>query len=290
MKRTLLIATAVCALAGAGFAVASLSALKTVNIRSTGFAPKTVTVAGGDTVRWKNVDTVNHQPVANNGAFACNTLAPTKTCSKLMNTPGTIQYRDALHPALRGTIKVTGPAPSVSIGASVPIAVFGNDIHVGGAVSPAAVGDTVSVFAQPYGQLSFVKIADVQTTTNGVWDLITSPQLLTAYKATWKGKESAVIQVAVQPRLTLIRVGRWFVARAQAAKSFSRRSVVAQRLNGFGEWVSLKKVTLNSQGAQRFRLKSLSSGRHRVRIFMTTNQAGTGYLFGTSPVLSFRRR
>lgn len=289
MKRTLLIATAVCALAGAGFAVASLSALKNVNIRSTGFAPKTVTVAGGDTVRWKNVDTVNHQPVANNGSFACSTITPTKTCSKRLDTPGTYAYRDALHPALKGTVRVTGAAPSVSVGASVPIAVFGNEIHVGGAISPAAVGDTVSVYAQPFGQLSFVKIADVQTTTNGVWDLITSPQLLTAYKATWKGKESAIVQVAVSPRLTLTRVGRWFVARAQAAKSFSHRTVSAQRLNRFGEWVSLKKVTLNTQGAQRFRLKSLPSGLNRVRIFMTTNQAGSGYFSGTSQVLSFRR-
>ncbi len=289
MKRTLLIATAVCALAGAGFAVASLSALKTVNIRSTGFAPKTVTVAGGDTVRWKNVDTVNHQPVANNGAFACNTITPTKTCSKVMNTPGTVQYRDALNPTLKGTIRITGAAPSVSIGASVPIAVFGNDIHVTGAVSPAAVGDTVEVFGQPFGQMSFVKLGEVLTTTNGVWDFVTSPQLLTAYKATWKGKESAVIQVAVQPRLTLNRSGRWFVARAQAAKSFSGRSVVVQRLNRFGQWVSLKKVTLNNQGARRFLLKSLTPGRHRVRIFMTTNQAGSGYFSGTSPVLSFRR-
>jgi plastocyanin len=289
MKRTLLIATAVCALAGAGFAVASIATLKTVNIRSTGFSPKTVTIAGGDTVRWKNVDTVNHQVVANNGAFASGQIAPSKTYSKRIDTPGTYNYHDALHPTLKGTVKVTGAPPSVSIGASVPIAVYGNAIHVGGAISPAAVGDTVSVYAQPNGQLSFVKIADVQTTTNGVWDLITSPQMLTSYKATWKGKESAVVQVAVTPRLTLTRAGRWFVARAKAAKSFSHRFVYVQRLNGFGDWVRLKKVTLNGQGAQRFRMKSLPSGRNRLRIFMTTNQAGSGYFAGFSPVLSFRR-
>jgi plastocyanin len=289
MKRTLLIATAVCALAGAGFAVASIATLKTVNIRSTGFSPKTVTIAGGDTVRWKNVDTVNHQVVANNGAFASGQIAPSKTYSKRIDTPGTYTYHDALHPTLKGTVKVTGAPPSVSIGASVPIAVYGNAIHVGGAIFPAAVGDTVSVYAQPNGQLSFVKIADVQTTTNGVWDLITSPQMLTSYKATWKGKESAVVQVAVTPRLTLTRAGRWFVARAKAAKSFSHRFVYVQRLNGFGDWVRLKKVTLNGQGAQRFRMKSLPSGRNRLRIFMTTNQAGSGYFAGFSPVLSFRR-
>jgi plastocyanin len=289
MKRMLLIATAVCALAGAGFAVASITALKTVNIKSTGFVPKTVTVAGGDTVQWKNIDTVNHQVVANSGAFASGQITPNHTYSKRLDTPGTYPYHDALHPTLKGTVKVTGAPPSVSIAASLPIATYGSQIHVSGAVSPAAVGDTVSVYAQPWGQMSFVKIADVQTTTNGVWDLIVSPQVLNAYKATWKGKESAVIQVAVSPRLTLMRVGRWFVTRAQAAKSFSHHWVYVQRLNGFGEWVTLKKVTLNSQGAQRFRLKTLPSGRNRLRTMITTNQAGSGYFSGTSPVLSFRR-
>jgi plastocyanin len=289
MKRTLLIATAVCALAGAGFAVAALTALKTVNIKSTGFVPKTVIVAGGDTVRWKNVDTVNHQVVANSGAFASGQIAPSHTYSKRLDTPGIYPYHDALHPALKGTVKVTGAAPSVSIAASLPIAIYGSQIHVSGAVSPAAVGDTVSVYAQPWGQMSFVKLADVQTTTSGVWDYVTSPQLLTAYKATWKGKTSAIIQVAVSPRLTLTRVGRWYVTRAQAARSYSRHWVYVQRLNGFGEWVTLKKVTLNSQGAQRFRIKTLPSGRNRLRTFITTNQAGSGYFSGTSPVLSFRR-
>lgn len=290
MKRALLIATAVCALAGAGFAVASLNALKIVSIKSTGFVPKTVTVAGGDTVQWKNVDTANHQVVANNGSFASGTITPNHSYSKRLDTPGTYGYHDALKPTLKGTVKVTGAAPSVSIGSSLGIDIFGNQIHVSGAVSPAAVGDTVSVFAQPYGQASFAKLNDVQTTTNGFWDLVTAPTILTAYKATWKGKTSAVIMVAVSPRLSLARVGGWFVTRAQAGKSFSQHWVYVQRQNRFSEWVTLKKVNLNRQSAQRFRVKNLPRGVSRLRVFMTTNQAGAGYLFGTSPTLSFRRR
>jgi hypothetical protein len=149
----------------------------------------------------------------------------------------------------------------------------------------------VSIHAQPFGQASFVKIADVQTTTNGVYDFITSPQILTAYRATWRGKTSATISVAVAPRLTITRVRSWFVARAQApAKSFGGRFVYIQRQNRFGDWVRIKKVFLNRQGAQRFKLRGLPNGRHRVRAFMTTNQAGAGYIFGTSQTLSFRRR
>lgn len=289
MKKALALATAVCALAGAGFAVAGLTASKTVNIRPTGFAPKTVTINGGDTVTWKNVDTVNHQVVANSGAFASGQIAPNRIYAKRIDTPGMYPYHDALHPTLKGTVKVTGPAPSVAIAASTPIAIFGNAIHVGGAVSPAAVGDQVTIWAQPSGQASFQQIGMVQTTTNGVYDFITTPQLLTSYKATWKGKTSAVITVAVQPRLRLQRVGRWFVARAQPNK-YGGHWVYVQRMNAFGEWVSLKKVTLNGQSARRFKMRQLPHGLNRLRIFITTNQAGAGYFHGASPSLSFRRR
>jgi plastocyanin len=288
MKKALALATAACALAGAGFAVAGLTASKTVSIKSTAFAPKAVTINGGDTVTWKNVDTVNHQVVANSGAFASGQIAPNRIYAKRLDTPGTYAYHDALHPTLKGTVKVTGPAPSVSIGASTAIAVFGNAIHVGGAISPAAV-DTVTVWAQPAGQASFVKLNDVQTTTTGVWDLVTTPQLLTSYKATWKGKTSAVITVAVQPRLRLQHIGRWFVARAQPSK-YGGHWVYVQRANAFGEWVSLKKVTLNSQSATRFKLRHLPHGLNRLRIFISTNQAGAGFFHGASPSLSFRRR
>lgn len=290
MKRALMIVAAAFTLTSAGFALAALSATKTVNIRSTGFSPKNVTIAGGDTVRWKNLDTVRHQVVANNGAFASGQLPHNGIYAKRIDVPGTYRYHDALHPALTGSVKVVGPPPAVSIRASVPIATFGDQIHVAGAITPAAVGDTVSIWAQPSGQASFVKVADVQTTTNGIWDFITSPQLLTYYKATWRGKTSAIVGVAVAPKLKLVKVGRWFVVHAQPAGSFGGHWVYAQRLNRFGEWVSLKKVTLNRQSAKRFKLKMLPQGRNRVRVYMTTNQAGSGFVFSSSPTLSFRRR
>jgi len=289
MKKVLAIATAVCALAGAGFALAGLTAGKTVSIKSTGFAPKTVTIAGGDTVTWKNVDTVNHQVVANSGAFASGQIAPTKIYAKRIDTPGTYGYHDALHPTLKGTVKVTGAPPSVSIAASTGIAIYGNAIHVGGAISPAAVGDKVTIWAQPSGTASFVNIADVQTTTNGVYDFVTTPQVLTSYKATWKGKTSAIIMVAVQPKLHLAKSGSWFIAKAQPNK-YSGHWVYVQRLNRFGEWVSVKKVVFNSQSAKRFKMRNLPRGLNKLRLFITTNQAGSGYFHGASPSLSFRRR
>lgn len=288
MKKTFAIATAICALSVGGYAFASQLALKTVDIRSTGFSPRTVTINGGDTVRWRNLDTVNHQVVANNGAFASGQIRPNGTYSKRLDTPGTYPYHDALKPTLKGTVRVTGAAPSVSVGVTPPIATYGTSVRITGQITPAAVGDTVVVYAQPYGQASYVEIGRVLTTTNGLYDFSHTPQILTAYKTTWKGKDSAIVQVSVAPQLTLTRVRSWFVVRARAPKSFSGRWVYAQRLNRFGQWVSLRKVTLNRQSTQRFKLL-LPRGISRIRVFMGVNQAGAGYVFSQSPVISVRR-
>lgn len=290
MKKALLVSAAVCVLGFGGFAFAAGLATKTVNIRATGFTPKTVTVVGGDTVQWKNLDTVNHQIVANNGAFASAAIAPNKTYARRMDTPGTFPYHDALKPTLKGTVKVTGAAPSVSAGVTPPITTAGNSVNISGVISPAAVGDTVVVYAQPYPQLSFVEIARVQTTTNGVFGFSHTPTILTAYKAEWKGKSSAVITTAVSPALSLRKVGNWFVVSAKAAKSFSGRWVYVQRLNQFGQWVSLRKVFLNRQSTQRFKLTTLRPGLSRIRVYMTTNQAGAGYVFSASQTIAVRRR
>lgn len=287
MKKLLMIA-AVCALGVGGYAFAAGLATKNVNIRSTGFAPRNVTINGGDTVQWRNVDTVAHQVVANNGSFASGILPRNGVYAKRLDAPGLYNYHDGLHPTLRGSVRVVGPPPSVTIGVTPPIVTWGSSVRLSGQITPAAVGDMVSIFAQPYPQASFVKIADVQTTTNGVYDFTYQPQILTAFKAQWKGKTSAVVQVGIAPQLSLVKIGRWWVTRARAAKSFSGRFVYAQRLNAFGQWVSLRKVVLNRQSAQRFKLV-LPRGRSLVRVYMTTNQAGAGYLFSASRNLTVRR-
>lgn len=289
MKKLLMLTSAVCVLGVGGYAVAAGLTTKTVNIRATGFSPKTVTVKGGDTVAWKNLDTVSHQVVANSGAFVSPTIGPGKSWLRRLDAPGTYPYHDTFKPTLKGTVKVTGPAPSVSAAVSAPIVTFGTQIHVGGLIQPAAGNDTVTVWAQPYPQASFVEVGKVQTSSTGMWDLVFTPQILTSFKATWKGKESAVVQTAVAPQLSLAKIGRWWVVRARAAKSFSGHWVYAQRLNAFGQWVSLRKVTLNRQSAQRFKLR-LPRGRSLIRVYMTTNQAGPGYIFSASQNLAVRRR
>ena len=53
-------------------AVAAPAQSATINVRiaKTGFSPSSVRINFGDTVKWTNTDTANHQVVANNGLFA----------------------------------------------------------------------------------------------------------------------------------------------------------------------------------------------------------------------------
>ena len=62
-----------------------------------------------------------------------------------------------------------------------------------------------------------------------------------------------------------------------------------QRFNAFGQWVTLKRVKLNSSGAQRFKV-ALPKGLNRLRVAMSVNQAGAGFAGGFSKTILWRNR
>jgi plastocyanin len=266
-----------------------LAATRDVAIRAGGFSPATVTVATLDTVRWTNRDTVNHQVVSDTGAFASPILRPGQTFSFMFRASGTYRYRDALEPAERGTVRVTGPPPSVSLAASTGIDNFGTQIALTGQVSNARAGERVEIFAKPYPSTSYVKLAEVLTTTNGAYSYPTTPEILTSYQAIWRTNRSTEISVAVRPRVSFGRRTGWFVVTVNGQRSFANRVVILQRLSRLGQWVNVRKITLGSQSSRRFKSR-MPLGTSRLRIFMTVNQAGAGYLGGMSGVLVFRRR
>jgi hypothetical protein len=53
--------------------------------------------------------------------------------------------------------------------------------------------------------------------------------------------------------------------------------------------VTLKKVRLGGQSSAVFRLR-LPKGKSHIRVAMSVNQAGGGYLAGFSPTITVRRR
>src|SRR5919201_359490 len=238
---------------------------KTVKITATAFSPASVTIATGDAVKWTNVDTKNHQVVANNGAFASPILVPGRSWTHPFGTSGTYRYHDALHPALTGKVVVTGPPPAVSIGAGTPILVYGQATHIRGQISSGQAGETVVLFAQQYGAPSQVEAGRALTGTSGVWDIAVHPKV----------------------SFSLVR-GRGFV-KVQAARSMAGRKVYVQRLTRFREWVKIKRVILGPFSSRRFRFHP-ARGRYVLRAYMTVNQAGPGYLDGISRTIVYRQR
>ena len=286
MRMTRILITVAAALAFAAPAQAAVT--KTVTIKPGSFSPAKVTINMGDSITWSNTDIVDRQVVATGGQFASPVIKPKGSWTRRFDTAGTFKYRDAFKSAQNGTIVVNGPPPSVTLSASEPIVSYGTQVILSGRVSSGKIDETVTLWAKPYGQLSYIQLGTVRTADGGVWSFTVTPDLLTSYQAQWGTLKSAEVQTAVMPKLTLKRIGAWFVARVDAARSFKNRTLYVQRRSSLGQWVIVKRVRLGTPKTQRFKLPTLPSGTSRLRLFITVNQAGVGYLASSSNVMLVR--
>jgi plastocyanin len=289
MRTVVLAAAVVMALAVTGASQPASTATKAVAIKAAGFSPATVRIASTDAVRWTNRDTKDHQVIANNGTFASAVIKPGRSYTHVFNSAGTFRYHDALHPSLTGTVVVKGPPPAVTIGAAVPILTYGDSTHISGAVSNKKAGEVVTLWAQPYGQASYAQVATLQTATNGVWDMVVKPTLLTNFQAHWKSTVSIPIGVQLRPNVTFLASKRFGSVTVKADRSLQGRQFYLQKFTRFGQWVKVAKFTLGRNSHKFFRLP-LKRGRYALRIFMSLNQVGAGYLDGFSRTVVVRKR
>ena len=286
MKRLLLPFIAVLGLA---LPAQSLAATVSVRIEATAFKPKNVTINQGDTVTWTNADKVNHQLVANKGAFASGILRPGQTYSFTFNTGGGFAYHDALHPAITGAVYVKGPPPQVSVGVSEPIVTYGEQTTIAGTISSQKANESVQIFAQPYGS-SAQAVATLMTGTGGAFYWTTQPATYTTYSVRWKAVTSQTVTVQVRPKVTLTRTSatRLF-AKFGATPSFAGRTMYLQRRSKFGQWVTVERLKLGPNSGRIFTAPHVK-GTSTYRVYMTTNQAGTGYLETWSNTVRVRYR
>jgi plastocyanin len=289
MRIFVLSTVAVLALAITGASQPASTATKAVKITATAFSPKNVTINAGDAVKWTNTDTKSHQVIANNGAFASGTIGAKKTYSHTFNTAGTFNYHDALHPSLKGRIVVKGPKPAVTIGAGAPLLTYGDATHIAGTVSNKRSGETVTLWAQPYGQVSPVQIASLLTGAGGVWDFVVKPTLLTTYEAHWKTLVSSKVSLQMRPNVLFSASKGMGFVKVKSNHSLEGRKVYVQRLTRFGQWLKMKRVILGRSSQKLFYLR-LPRGKYTLRVFMSYNQVGAGYLDGFSRTIIFRRK
>jgi hypothetical protein len=178
----------------------------------------------------------------------------------------------------------------VTLAARASSVVYGRSLLLSGVVPNGRAGETLMVFAQVFGTGSSpVSVANVVTSGGGVWQYLARPSILTSYSATWGGLTSRTIVIGVRPRIRFRRIGRArFSTRVLAARSFRGRKVKLQRLTSAGRWVTVKRIRLNRRSAATFRV-TLRRGRSPLRIVMSVNQAGPGYLAGISRTIVYRR-
>jgi len=287
MRKLILALAAVLTLAVAGPAGA---ATKTINIYGSTFSPKSTTITAGDTVTWVNRDNANHQILADRGQFVSPILRPKQTYSFTFNAASTYTYKDELHPKLTGTIKVNGLPPTLTLAATSQYVVFGDKVTLSGVVSSHKGGESVTIYYQPYPQPNLIQKATLLTAADGSYSFIVSPTIATGYQASWKGAYATPTSVQVQPKLTLGRNNGWII-HAAAGVSFAGRSVQLQRLNRVtGQWVTLRKVMLNAKSSARVLLNpKLPKGLNELRVTMSVNQAGSGFLGAIGTTVKYRQ-
>jgi plastocyanin len=264
------------------------AATKLVKITSTGFSPASVSIVADDTVVWKNTDTVRHQVVATSGAFASPVLGPGRSYSFTFSQAGRYDYRDALFPRRTGVVRVAGPPPAVTLAVSLPQVDYGASVVLSGVVNSKKANEQVAIMAQQTGQLSPVVLATVVTGAGGTFSYATKPPILTTYQASWKTAKSIPVQSAVRPVITFGRSTLW-TTRVFAGRSMTRKAVQVQRLSAYGQWVTIKRVVPGNLSRARFRL-TLPKGVSRLRIAMSVNQAGIGYLAAFSRTVTVRKK
>jgi hypothetical protein len=197
------------------------------------------------------------------------------------NSSGTSTTPDA-------TFTTAGPAITLSV--STATAIARHAVTLSGRVASGRSNESVAVFAQRYGSGSFAAVTTVLTDAGGTWSVIVRPAIGTTYKAVWSGSTTSTVSVAVRPSVSFRTLAHQrFATHVAAARSFRGRVVQLQRHLLNGRWLTIARAHLNRSSTAIFHPK-LKRGRWTLRVAISVNQAGGGYLAGFSPLLTVRRR
>jgi plastocyanin len=285
MKRMLLLPLALVAMlvvvAGAG------ADTKTVQIVKSGFTPSATTITVGDSVTWKNSDTVNHQVVANDGSFASPVLKPGDTFSETFSKAGKVSYHDSLFTSRKGTVTVNAPVGNVTLQASASTIVYGNSTTLSGTVTNQLTNEPVSLTSQPYGK-GTQSIATAMTSANGAFSFPISPTIGTTYQAHWRTADSPNVSVSVAPRVGFGHSGALYTAKVTSDIGYSGHFVWVQRKAPFGSFRNVKRIYLGAASRAVFRVH-IPRGRSILRVVLPTDQAGPGYVAGVSRLILVKR-
>ncbi|HWE81882.1 MAG TPA: fibronectin type III domain-containing protein [Gaiellaceae bacterium] len=179
---------------------------------------------------------------------------------------------------------------AITIATSTLQSVYGHYATLSGSVSTRQAGVTVTILSQPFGSKSYAKTGSVVTGNGGAWTFAVRPKLVTSYEASSPDGTSQPVSVGVRPAVSLRKITRArFATRVVSSASFTGKLVQLQRALPGGRWQTVAKARLNGKSSATFAASRLPHGTSTIRIAMSVNQAGPGYLGGFSRTLTYHR-
>jgi hypothetical protein len=167
--------------------------------------------------------------------------------------------------------------------------VAGRFVTLSGVVTGGGPGQVVTIYGQTFGATSSAQVSTVLTGGSGSWSYEARPNIQTAFQAGANGSTSTAVTIGVQPSVMLTRItGARLLAKVTAASSFAGKQVKLQRKDG-DRWLNVSQRRLSSSSGVTFPETLLPPGTSTVRVAISVNQAGPGYLGGLSRELTVRR-
>ena len=176
---------------------------------------------------------------------------------------------------------------SLSIGGSGSKVLYGHDLSLRGRLSNGLSHRSVEVYSRPLGKDRLARIATTTTGSLGGWSLRVAPSVATLYEARSGTAVTPLLSVGVEPEITTRIAARGTVAvGVSAARSLVGRVVELQRKAG-PRWTTIETAALDKRAAAVFPAP-LSRGSATLRVAMSVNQAGRGYLGASSHAFVYR--
>lgn len=116
----------------------------TIAIGDRVFRPRSVTIAAGGSVTWRNDDDREHTASAPSGGFNTGVLSPGESARETFPSPGSFAFLCVLHPDMTGTVTVTdsgGGAPAPATPAPEPTAKPDGEPETGPAANDVVIRD-----------------------------------------------------------------------------------------------------------------------------------------------------
>jgi hypothetical protein len=164
---------------------------------------------------------------------------------------------------------------------------YGHSTTLSGRLWNGHAGEAIVVEEWLYGSSSPRRLATVRTGAHGTWSIKVPPRKQTIYQALWGTLHaSARERVGVAPAISLRRVsGRRVFTHVEIGRSLAGHTVKLQRLVAPGVWRTVEQGTLNRNGDA---VLAADLPASTLRVALSVNEAGAGYLAGFSRSLRYR--